>query len=159
MHSPRDTRARAPGKLMLAGEYAILHGGEAWVMAVDRHAVARDRVEGDTSFVPPEARAAWEEATREGLLRAMPDEGAFTIDLSAMNHDGRKLGVGSSAAGCVAALAWAIGREGRASSVPRRHHTHQHLHHPPPSTRSARASPAWRVAGTAARRAGAAAST
>jgi phosphomevalonate kinase len=34
-------RASAPGKLLLAGEYSVLEGGVAVVMAVDRRARAR----------------------------------------------------------------------------------------------------------------------
>lgn len=109
-------RARAPGKLMLAGEYAVFHGSEAWVLAVDRYATVTSRrshgsAHGPAHTVPPEARAAWQEAVRDGLLHTLPDEESFEIDLGQMRSRDRKLGIGSSAAGCVAALAWAVAHE------------------------------------------------
>jgi phosphomevalonate kinase len=62
----------APGKLVLTGAYAVLEGAPAIVVAVDRHAVA------DT---------------------AAPDD----VDVRALHdQDGRKLGLGSSAASMVA---------------------------------------------------------
>lgn len=104
-------RVRAPGKLMLAGEYAILHGGTAWVMAVDRHAVVADAPE-DNPRVPIEARAALAIALRERHIDAV--SARWSLDVSALGDGaGRKLGLGSSAAGCVAALGWAFARAGR----------------------------------------------
>lgn len=37
----RPQAARAPGKLVLLGEYAVLEGGPAWVTAIDREVVVR----------------------------------------------------------------------------------------------------------------------
>ena len=95
---------------MLAGEYAVLHGSPALVMAVDRHAVA-GTAQGSVAQTP-EVTATLDLALREGLLgRAHPE---ITVDTSRLAGDGgRKLGLGSSAAGCVAALALALAREGR----------------------------------------------
>jgi phosphomevalonate kinase len=84
-------KARAPGKLVLTGAYAVLEGAPAVVVAVDRHAVA------DTAHVaaspPAEVRAAFGAAA------------APAIDVAALQDaGGRKLGLGSSAAAVVAAL-------------------------------------------------------
>lgn len=114
--------ARAPGKLMLAGEYAVLHGAPALVMAVNRHAVVRARREGGAAReLPPEVSATFAWAIEEGWLKRAPSAGELTIELSALaGEGGKKLGLGSSAAGCVAALAWALAREG-ATSFDRAH--------------------------------------
>jgi len=40
-------RARAPGKIILAGEHAVVHGCPALVTAVQRHATVRVRVNGE----------------------------------------------------------------------------------------------------------------
>ncbi len=91
-------KARAPGKLLLSGAYAVLEGAPAIVCAVDRHAVAHGHAMGDAP-VPAEVRAA---------LADPPN-----LDTSALCQDGRKLGLGSSAAGLVAALALRAAEEGR----------------------------------------------
>lgn len=94
-------KVRAPGKLVLSGAYVVLDGAPAVVASVSAYAVA------DTSRHPrqvsPELRAAFGE-TRPPL-----------VDTRAMRRRGRKLGVGSSAAATVAALAadrWARLPEG-----------------------------------------------
>jgi phosphomevalonate kinase len=85
-------KARAPGKLVLTGAYAVLDGAPAVVVAVDRHAVA-DGARVSTS-PPPEVQVA------------LGTEPAPAIDVSALQDDGgRKLGLGSSAAAVVASLA------------------------------------------------------
>lgn len=110
-------KVRAPGKLMLAGEYAVLYGGNAWCLAVDRYATVEDAT-APGMFTPPEAAAAWRVAVAGGLLRAMPAEGSARFDLAQLGGGGgRKLGLGSSAAGCVAGLAWAVARERGAPAV------------------------------------------
>jgi phosphomevalonate kinase len=113
-------KVRAPGKLMLAGEYAALYGGDAWCLAVDRYAVVDDAV-SPGGFTPPEAIAAWRVAVEAGLLRAMPAEGSARFDLTQLGGGGgRKLGLGSSAAGCVAGLGWAVAREQGERAMPQR---------------------------------------
>lgn len=105
--------AVAPGKLMLAGEYAVLHGGAAWVMAVDRLARVGAPTATHPARVLPEVTEALAAGRRRGLLHDARDT-PMGFDLAALQErDGRKLGLGSSAAGCVAALAWAMAREGR----------------------------------------------
>lgn len=95
---------------MLAGEYAVLSGGRALVMAVDRCVVARP-ARGETAAVPREVRATLEAAAREGVLRKTPV--AMEFDASELyGPGGHKLGLGSSAAAAVAALALATAMEG-----------------------------------------------
>jgi phosphomevalonate kinase len=85
------TRARAPGKVVLSGAYAVLSGAPAIVSAVSRY------VSADTSrvadFVTDEVRAA-----------LSPEQVAPWFDASALRHEGRKLGLGSSAAILAASL-------------------------------------------------------
>lgn len=86
-------RARAPGKLVLTGAYAVLEGAPAIVVAVDRYAVA------------DAARAASSAALE---VRAALPEGEPVPDADARglcDAQGRKLGLGSSAAVLVASLA------------------------------------------------------
>lgn len=83
--------ARAPGKVVLSGAYAVLEGAPAIVSAIDRYAVADSSRHGD--FVTPEVRAA---------LGARP---APWFDASALRNGPKKLGLGSSAAILVASLA------------------------------------------------------
>ena len=49
-------RARAPGKLVLSGAYAVLEGAPALVAAVDRYVVADTARAAE--LVTPEVRAA-----------------------------------------------------------------------------------------------------
>jgi phosphomevalonate kinase len=91
--------ASAPGKLVLCGEYAVLDGASALVMAVDRRAVAR-RVPADTGSG----------AAPGGLLDAVrrvsgiaDRELAVEMDTAAFHRQGEhgartKLGLGASAA-------------------------------------------------------------
>lgn len=110
---------QAPGKLLLAGEYAVLQpGGVALVAAVDR----RIRVQsapadawcvesGGVRWSPGEpvpetlrfAAAAVEEARRRGA------PARHLITTGEMSVGGRKLGLGSSAAATVAVLNAALG--------------------------------------------------
>lgn len=88
----------APGKLLLAGAYAVLEGAPALVVAVDRYAVA----DGDH-------RAG--SATPE-VLESLPREAAPAVDASALRDGPDKLGLGSSAAMLVASLGVASARTG-----------------------------------------------
>ncbi|MFZ5894389.1 MAG: mevalonate kinase family protein [Myxococcota bacterium] len=83
-------RAQAPGKLVLSGAYAVLEGTRAIVVAVDRYVVADS--ERSAEFVTPEVR------------EALPSGDAPWFDASGLRVDGRKLGLGSSAAILVASL-------------------------------------------------------
>lgn len=102
---------------MVAGEYAVLSGASALVVAVDARARARlSAVGGDGSrpladdsparkALPPEVLLTLREAER--ALGVSPMD--LTIDTSALRdrtgEGDRKLGLGSSAAGAVAAAA------------------------------------------------------
>jgi len=82
--------ARAPGKIVLSGAYAVLEGAPAVVTAVDRY------VEADASraadFLTPEVKAA------------LPGRAAPWFDAGALRSGDKKLGLGSSAAILVASL-------------------------------------------------------
>lgn len=82
---------RAPGKAILSGEYAVLHGAPAIAVAVDREVIAR---EGDGGEESPFVRAAKEFAAKNGGATL----GAVRVDSSALYENGDKLGLGSSAA-------------------------------------------------------------
>jgi phosphomevalonate kinase len=84
-------KARAPGKVVLSGAYAVLEGARAIVAAVDRYVVADSA--RSAAFVTPEVEAA---------LGA--GEKAPFFDASALREGERKLGLGSSAAIVVASL-------------------------------------------------------
>jgi phosphomevalonate kinase len=90
-------KACAPGKLVLSGAYSVLEGAPALVSAVNRYVWA-DAAQ-PASIVTPEVRAA---------LRGAP---APAFDASALRAEGRKLGLGSSAAILVASLAAAEPRQ------------------------------------------------
>lgn len=111
--------ARAPGKLVVLGEYVVLAGGPALVMAVDRYCVASiapspdarchlqisAATETETSFAPgaPSGAALVDAVTQRGAARSAAPWRA-TVDTRALYTRGRKLGLGSSAA---ALTAWA----------------------------------------------------
>lgn len=112
-----DLRASAPGKVLLAGEYAVLVGAEAVVMAVDRRVVARVVADPATD---PDARAAARSPFIEAVAAAVAGHAgadspaaraaqALAVDSRALRAvDGIKLGLGSSAAVTVAACACAL---------------------------------------------------
>lgn len=121
MTRTRTAEALAPGKVVLWGEYAVLHGAPALVMAVDRYArcrLAAGPADGwrcrSTGFA-----AAAETVSRQRLLeasapapdacwtvlwqvlqhlQAFPEAGEADFDTTGFHEQGRKLGLGSSAA-------------------------------------------------------------
>lgn len=102
--------ATAPGKLILTGEYAVLDGAPALVVAVDRRAVATRRSGAPRGSTPFLAAVANELAQRRGAdhpaARAALE---IIVDSSAFYDQEMKLGLGSSAAVTVAATARALG--------------------------------------------------
>lgn len=113
-------RASAPGKLVALGEYAVLEGAPALVLAVDRRAVATVEPSEDSDC---HLRTATPDAVDRRFSPGRPS-GASLVDLvietspgapawrgvldSSALHDGStKLGLGSSAAAlCAWAGAW-----------------------------------------------------
>jgi phosphomevalonate kinase len=112
----------APGKVVLWGEYAVLAGAPAAVMAVNRHAVVKlARIAAgwqftSLGFLTPglhtwsaafngiPATALLEAALTHWNYPAYPQPMAVITDTRAFYHGGEKLGLGSSAAACVATV-------------------------------------------------------
>jgi phosphomevalonate kinase len=114
-------QARAPGKLVALGEYAVLEGAPALVLAIDRYAVAtlepsgdaechlRTRMaeQGDRSFPLGSASGVALIDTVTGPAPAAPPWSGM-LDSSAFFEGDLKLGLGSSAAAlCAWAGVWA----------------------------------------------------
>jgi phosphomevalonate kinase len=109
MNGNRQTVVRAPGKLILIGEYAVLEGATAMAMAVDVLAEVRPARRSP----PPGDLVAF---TRERIAHAIGqvlESVPFQADSSAFYHQGRKLGLGSSAAVTAAAAASVFHLAGR----------------------------------------------
>lgn len=101
--------ASAPGKVLWAGEYAVLDGHPAVLTAVDR------RAEACLVDAPPPPSPFLAAVIDEIARRLGPDSDAaraaarVAVDSSQLRAGGRKLGLGSSAAATVAATALALG--------------------------------------------------
>lgn len=123
-------QARAPGKAVIWGEYAVLAGAPAMVMAVDRYAECQIEPGGDVwscqavgfddqvdvsadqllnAAVSMDSAAAPIAVASQTLrLSNLPDGARVRLDsrpFYSERHPGRKLGIGSSAAICTAACA------------------------------------------------------
>jgi mevalonate kinase len=100
----------APGKLFLIGEYVVLDGGTAVVAAVEPVAAggglrAQGRlVAGAAPSTPLVAEAVRETAGYLATRGIEPPAGAPEIDTRALADDGKKLGLGSSAAAAAIAV-------------------------------------------------------
>ena len=103
----RPIGASAPGKALLCGEYAVLEGAPAVVAAVDRRVsvIWSD----DSEPMPPEVEATLRLARSE--LGPVPE--CLTLDVSDLQHDRVKLGLGSSAAAAVATAGASFATHGR----------------------------------------------
>ncbi|ACY15909.1 phosphomevalonate kinase [Haliangium ochraceum] len=133
----RGLRVSAPGKVMLAGEYAVLSGARAVVVAVDRRVVAR-LATADEPIAQAAAGSPFLQAARAvvaahlagdpagdpagdhgGRAAAPRDEGrVVVVDSGALQaEDGAKLGLGSSAAVTVAACACELARRGAGANA------------------------------------------
>jgi len=100
--------ATAPGKLILTGEYAVLDGAPALVVAVNRRVTARRRT-------GPYGSSPFLVAVAEEIARAYGKDSAaaaaaldVVVDSSSFFLGNTKLGLGSSAAVTVAATALAL---------------------------------------------------
>jgi phosphomevalonate kinase len=137
--------ATAPGKILLAGEYAILDGAEAVVFAVDRHARAHvAAAPAPPSSVPSPFLAAARAVLAAHYRADDPAVAAaarIVVDSSALcAADGQMLGLGSSAAATVAAVGCALAA-GRRRAEPALVHELAHAAHATaPATRGARGS-------------------
>ena len=101
--------ASAPGKLIVTGEYAVLEGAPAIVIAVDRRATAQRNAtpRGSSPFL---LAVADEIAARRGAADPAAHAALeISVDSTAFYHRITKLGLGSSAAVTVAATALALG--------------------------------------------------
>ena len=103
--------ATAPGKLILTGEYAVLEGASALVIAVNRRVIARRRggARGSAPFLVAVAEAiarrlGAEHPAARAALEIECDSRAFFLGA-------QKLGLGSSAAVTVASTALALAAE------------------------------------------------
>jgi phosphomevalonate kinase len=109
--------ATAPGKLILTGEYAVLDGASALVVAVDRRAVARMRGPAPVGSSPFLLSVAQEIAARRGADDPAAKAALeISVDSSAFYAGAQKLGLGSSAAVTVAATALALSHADGAGS-------------------------------------------
>jgi len=91
-------RAKAPGKLVLSGAYAVLEGAPALVAAVDRYVVA------DSEAQPPLVTDEVAAAIAQGAIDRAPGFDASALREKTTEGD-RKLGLGSSAAIVAASIA------------------------------------------------------
>ena len=92
--------ARAPGKLFLSGEYAVLGGAPAIACAIGRDVTVK-LCHGDVAEAPEATR--WREAAEQQLclhgIDGFPAGGRMVIDSRALHSpDGTKYGLGASAA-------------------------------------------------------------
>ena len=120
-----EASASAPGKIVLWGEYAVLHGAPAAVMAVDRLATCQIRT-ADDGVWRMQSRGFESQAEANDLTTLLQQPGTevlraaieadfeapaplhITCDSSSFYEQDRKLGIGSSAAVMVA-LSGALG--------------------------------------------------
>jgi phosphomevalonate kinase len=102
----------APGKLFLSGEYAVLSGAPAVLAAVSRHAVAQ-YVAGLEPSSPVVAGAVARTIDALGDVGAALPAGSVLVNTSSFTEDGRKLGLGSSAATAAAAVGSVLEHCGR----------------------------------------------
>lgn len=110
--------ARAPGKIFLVGEYSVLDGKPAFLIAVDKYVVA--------SFQPGDSSPSEGELVdsaldtvysylSEGAVQVR--KGSVKIQNGLVDEEGRKLGLGSSGAICVAVIKAVLKAHGITPSI------------------------------------------
>ena len=99
--------ASAPGKIVLSGEYAVLWDAPAICMAVNRRAVATvsPSEDGECRLETPGFDGMDQYRVLDALLDGARPAHRYTLDTTAFFDDGRKTGIGSSAALTVALAA------------------------------------------------------
>ena len=104
MNGAEDLFVTAPGKVMFAGEYAVLRGGEAILVTVDRRARASVGT-GNSELLDALNRVF----LQRGMENAASRLGKLGVDTrSFYEPSGEKLGIGSSAAAVVAATGFSL---------------------------------------------------
>jgi len=107
----------APGKVILFGEYAVLSGYDAVVIAVDRYAHLHRKSEtGDFKVVAENvghyhpANEIYDLPFAEAIHQIQPDlQGCWLTETHEFSIESKKLGLGSSAAATVTMAAAALG--------------------------------------------------
>lgn len=98
----------APGKLFILGEYAVLAGGWSLVCAVDRRVHVR-ALDAPTGYRVTGTSARHSDALPRAAMRhagfAPERIDSFEVHVGELYHEGKKLGLGSSAASTAALLA------------------------------------------------------
>ena len=99
--------ASAPGKIVLSGEYAVLWDAPAVCMAVNRRAVATVAPSKDSEchILTPGFEGMERYRVLDALLGGDRPANCYRLDTTAFARDGRKTGIGSSAALSVALAA------------------------------------------------------
>ena len=99
--------ASAPGKIVLAGEYAVLWGAPAISMAVNRRALATvsPNESGECRLVTPGFEGGDGFRIVDAVVNNSRPACDLELDTTAFMDNGKKTGIGSSAALTVALLA------------------------------------------------------
>jgi phosphomevalonate kinase len=99
--------ASAPGKIVLAGEYAVLDGEPAISMAINRRAVVTldESPDGECNLATPGFSGADRYRLVDAVCKGKRPAKSIVLDTSAFVDDGNKIGIGSSAALTVALVA------------------------------------------------------
>jgi len=99
--------ASAPGKIVLSGEYAVLFGAPAICMAVQRRAVVTitDAPDAKGTIATPGYGGADAAAIIDAVDANSRRGRCFELDTRAFSEQGKKIGIGSSAALVVALVA------------------------------------------------------
>jgi phosphomevalonate kinase len=102
----------APGKAILCGEYAVLHGAPAVSVAVDRCVRGWIRP-GEGTALSPFLTAALEHTAKALGRPDLMQSGQLGVDSKALYDGNQKIGLGSSAAVTVAAVGAALVEAGQ----------------------------------------------